>query len=59
MQESRAGTAVASTRPSSSAMPAFWDDELGAAMRQERRAVHEEGVVEALLEDLRRGEGGR
>ncbi|WP_437580688.1 DUF2399 domain-containing protein [Sorangium sp. So ce887] len=36
---------------------AVWDDELSAAMREERRAVHEEGVVEALLEDLRRGEG--
>ncbi|WP_437650470.1 DUF2399 domain-containing protein [Sorangium sp. So ce362] len=58
MQESRAGTAVASTWPNSSVMSALWDDELGAAMRQERRAVHEEGVVEALLEDLRRG-GGR
>lgn len=35
---------------------AVWDDELSAAMREERRAVHEEGVVEALLEDLRRGD---
>ncbi|WP_437494851.1 DUF2399 domain-containing protein [Sorangium sp. So ce1014] len=38
-------------------LAAVWDDELGAAMREARRAVHEEGVVEALLEDLRRSEG--
>jgi hypothetical protein len=36
---------------------AAWDDELCAAMCDERRAVHEEGVMEALIEDLRRGEG--
>ncbi|CAN92283.1 Hypothetical protein sce2124 [Sorangium cellulosum So ce56] len=36
---------------------AAWDDELCAAMCDERRAVHEEGVVEALIEDLRQGEG--
>ncbi|WP_437721428.1 TIGR02679 family protein [Sorangium sp. So ce861] len=32
---------------------AAWDEALGAAMREDGRAVHEEGVVEALLADLR------
>ncbi|WP_437955337.1 TIGR02679 family protein [Sorangium sp. So ce119] len=32
---------------------AAWDEALGAAMREDGRAVHEEGVAEALLADLR------
>jgi uncharacterized protein (TIGR02679 family) len=37
------------------AVEASWDGALATAMREDGRAVHEEGVVEGLLEDLGRG----